>query len=514
MSYTLKQFFQEAQIGGIPDWFGDIVLRHRKIKDFKPRFEQIQDLNMMFVYSNLRSGLFNEQGTGKTLPGQAFAIYHAAKGNRCVCLMPRSLLVQFETNLYFTFQGIEKHIRSEIYHGDKEKRDATVGRWAQFGAPEIALTNYHVFAKEFMLFRHFDYNAMLADESKVLSNPDAAQYMAIQEFLGDEGARYFVPMNGTPAGNTLADLYGNIKMLTPWVYKDRQDFDNKHIIYKRIRVRINNNGNANGLRRRNVNVIEDYDNLDELTENLYLQSRRTEKTSLNLPPLEEIPVPFELSPAHQEAYDQFINERMMEFDDGSILDGTSSAGLRTAAFQSIVRPDILGVNEVSMLFELIETLIEGAGGKVFIMAHYQKTVEALRDYFKALNPAVIYGKTRNIDREKQKFINEPTCKVLIVNFESGGVGLDGLQDVCCTGIVAEPTTVPKQYDQARDRLHRGGQVNPVHMYFPKARGTVFVKAMNDLRKKKNWINSVVTVGQMRDELRGFDDGDEDEVVEF
>jgi SNF2 family DNA or RNA helicase len=512
VGYTLKQFFEEAQIPNIPEWFGEVVLRHRKIKDFKPRWEQILDLNMMFAYPNLRSALFSEQATGKTLPAQAFAIYQAATGNGAVCLMPRTLLVQFETNLFFTFEGIHKHIRAEIYYGNKKQRDEICGRWAQYGRPDIALTTYGMFMKEFMLFRHFEYQCLIADEAKYLGNEDSQTYQAMKEFVGLEGERYFLAMNGTPAGNTLCDLYGNIKFLTPRVYQNRQEFDNLHVIYKKIRVRQKNHGESVRLRRKEIEIVEDYDNLDKLTENLYLQARRTEKSSLNLPPLEEIPVPFDLSQSHMEAYDQFVSERLIEFDDGSILDGTSSSALRVNAFQAVARPDILGLSEPSMLLELIQELIDGAGGKVFLMAHYQKTVELFKAHFHELNPAVIYGKTRHPEKEKQKFLTESSCKLLIINFEAGGVGIDGLQDVCCTGIVGEPTTVPKAYDQARDRLHRSGQVNPVHIYFPKARGTVYVKAMNQLRKKKGWIDRVVTVGELRNELKGFDPEDDDEIV--
>jgi SNF2 family DNA or RNA helicase len=512
VGYTLKQFFEEAQVPNIPEWFGEVVLRHRKIKDFKPRWEQILDLNMMFAYPNLRSALFSEQATGKTLPAQAFAIYQAAIGNKAVCLMPRTLLIQFETNLFFTFEGVHKHLRCETYYGLKKQRDAICARWSQYGAPQIALTTYGMFMREFMLFRHFEYNCLIADEAKYLANEDSQTYQAMKEFVGLEGERYFLAMNGTPAGNTLVDLYGNIKFLTPKVYKSRQEFDNLHVIYKKILVRTKNKGEKTKLRKREVQIVEDYDNLDSLQENLYLQARRTEKSSLNLPPLEEIPVPFNLSQTHMEAYDQFVAERLMEFDDGSILDGTSSSALRVLAFQSIIRPELLGLSEESVLMELIDDLIEGAGGKVFLMAHFQKSVEAFRDRFAKYQPAVIYGKTRNPEKEKQRFLQMDSCKLLIVNYEAGGVGIDGLQDVCCTGICGEPTTVPKAYDQARDRIHRSGQVNPVHMYFPKARGTVFVKAMNALRKKKGWIDRVVTVGEMRNELKGFDPEDEDENV--
>ena len=143
--------------------------------------------------------------------------------------------------------------------------------------------------------------------------------------------------------------------------------------------------------------------------------------------------------------------------------------------------------------------------KVFIMAHFQKTIDLLAERFKKYKPAVIYGKTRNPAREKEKFLYDEDCRLLIVNYESGGVGLDGLQDVCYTGICAEPTTVPRAYDQARDRLHRGGQTNPVQIYLPKPRGTLYVKAINDLRHKKDWIDTVVSCKQFKDELLGADD---------
>ena len=520
MPYTLKPFFQEAQVPVVPDWFGEIILRHRKIADFKPRWEQVEGLNMGFAYPNLRCALFDEQGTGKTLPAQAFAIWQGATGNKIVCLMPRTLLRQFEGNLYFTYEGIHKHLRCEIYHGLPKERDAQVARWSSFGAPDIVVTTPGVFMKEFELFRLFKYQSLLMDEAKYLANPDSKICTAVDIFMGVEGEKYAMVLNGTPAKNTLEDLYGNIKFLTPKIYHGPRHFQNKHIEYKKIAIKVRGmKSTRSDNKMRNIDVIEDYKNLDELVDNLYKQARRVEKSSLNLPPLTEDTVPFDLSEAHKAAYEEFVQQRLLEFNDGSILDGTTSAGLRLAAFQSIMRPEILGVNEESLLLELIEELMLDAGiekggmnpTKVFLMAHYQKTIELLAERFKRFEPAIIYGKTSNPTRQKERFMYDNDCRLLIINYQSIA-GLDGIQDVSYTGICAEPTSVPGDYDQARDRLHRGGQINPVQIYLPKPRGTLYVKAIHDLQVKKGWIDRVVSVRDFKEELLGMHDEEEVELA--
>lgn len=69
--------------------------------------------------------------------------------------------------------------------------------------------------------------------------------------------------------------------------------------------------------------------------------------------------------------------------------------------------------------------------KLVVYAWHRAVVEGLAKEFESKNPAILYGGMTDKAREaaKDKFVADPTCRVLIANIQSGGVGIDGLQKV-------------------------------------------------------------------------------------
>lgn len=72
------------------------------------------------------------------------------------------------------------------------------------------------------------------------------------------------------------------------------------------------------------------------------------------------------------------------------------------------------------------------------------------------------------DDAKKRFVEEAGCRVLLMSLRAGA-GLDGIQHVCRTGVVAELDWAPAVHDQCCGRLDRDGQEHPVSVYFPIAK---------------------------------------------
>lgn len=499
MSYTLRQYFEEAQVSPIPEWFGDVPILHPVwLTPMQPRWHQVTGLNLTFSADYMRSALYDEQGTGKSLIAQAFGIWQGAVDNGTVCIMPPILLGQFRDALLASFPGIEKHLRVEIYRGTPKQRQKLVNAWEQDNWPHIVLMTYDLFRAEWPIFSH--YESLVMDEAKVLGNDENKTYAAIQAFMGRIGDKYSVVMNGTPARTNLRSLYGYINFITPGTYRSKLHFDMKHVVYKKLPVRLA------GDRKREIRVVDHFVNTDELYLNLYKNARRVEKKQvIEIPEKNIIPFKFDLSPAHHEAYTAFVKQKVLIFPDNTILDGTNSSALRNNAMQAVIHTDMLQVAEESAVFEAIEEIFEATGieeTKVFLLAHYQKTVEALAKRFEKYKPAVIYGPTshRN-EAEKDRFLKDPECRIAIANYVSGGVGLN-LQDVCYTAIAVEPTGVPGDFDQAVDRLHRSGQQHQVNVYVLLPKGTVFVPTVATMTRRKTETSGVVSRQQLLAELLG------------
>lgn len=509
IEYSLANYFEEAKVDNIPEVFKEIGIWHPEKSWIKPRWHQITGLNGTFVYS--RYGLFDQMGTGKTLIAHAWVAWHAYYGNRPICLMPPILLEQFRRNFFITFPGIDKHCDMLVYQGTRPQREKIAQKLLAHNGERfpVLLMTPEIFRMEFPLFQKLDCCGAVMDEAEYVSNPDTKTATAISLFMGTYGEKCSVLMNGTPANNDLQDLYGYIRHLTPDVYRSRSQFEYRHVDFTSINVRI---GAKNGTETfKKVRKIEGFRNFKELEANLYKQARRMEKQEvLDLPSLQIIATPVELKGKHKQKYEEFCTAKVMLFEDGTAISGEQASTMRMIAMQAVVQTDILQVEEESAVFAMCDQLVESINPreeKIFIGAYFQKTVERLTERYQKYGARCVYGpnSVKTNMESKDAFINDPACRILVVNYQSGGVGLDGLQKVCSYGIGAEPISVPGPFEQWRDRLHRGGQEKPVVLYVINVLGTIWAKAIKSMHRKEEWNKAVVSGPQLLRELLGEDD---------
>ena len=72
-----------------------------------------------------------------------------------------------------------------------------------------------------------------------------------------------------------------------------------------------------------------------------------------------------------------------------------------------------------------------------------------------------------------RFKSESSCRVFIGQRQAAGTGINGLQDVCSTAVIFEPSWVPGETEQLVDRLDRMGQLDDiVTVYILYARRTL------------------------------------------
>jgi SNF2 family DNA or RNA helicase len=501
--YTLKDFFLEAKMSAeqIPDWFGSVSIVHPDVEDFRPRFHQVTGLNLLFLYT--RSALYDEQGTGKTLPVQAALIWHCEQGNKPIVLMPPILIDQFMESFKETFAGLPDSIQIEAYRGSPSQRNAMLERYANGERPPILLMTPEIFRKEFAAFKKMDFCVLACDECKYWSNPDTKIYTAIEDFIGPVDQKVLIGMNGTPAKNSLVDLYGYVRLLTPGVYRSRIHFYSKHVIEKKVPVRYRKGGQ---LVEQDIKIIDSFRNVEELRKNAFLHARRVEKKDvIEIPEKHIIEFPFRLHPKHAKAYEEFCLARFMEFPDGTAISGEQTATMRQIAAQSVVDTSILHIDEDSAVLDALEELLDELDvgkNKVSIAGYYNRTIELIADRFKDLKPAVIYGpnSSRN-SKEADRFKHDKDCRINVLNYQSGGVGLN-FQGVCHYGIAAEPTTVPGDFDQWTDRMHRSGQKFKTSIYVLSPKNTIWIKMGQSMLKKKTWNKQVVSSDELKKELLG------------
>lgn len=151
---------------------------------------------------------------------------------------------------------------------------------------------------------------------------------------------------------------------------------------------------------------------------------------------------------------------------------------------------------------LVNDILPSIVGKAIIFTHYKHTTlklyESLYEDYKC---AIIAGKDfyknrdTNLETEKKKFNENPECRVIIVQTNTGKYGhtlLGGSsdQDKCHTSIFYENNMNLDDRIQAEDRNHRHGQTHPV-TYIDLVCSVVEKSVIIALQKKLNVAKKVV-----------------------
>ena len=493
----LGKAFHTSGLPYQPGWVDEISV---ELPDDYTIFEhQYSGTNLLGV--NTRAGLFDEAGAGKTMCLQLNALWRISYGNKVLGLMPPVLLKQFHSELHDKFPGIEDYVRCEIFRGTPAQRAKMVERYEIEGWPEILLMTYQLFNGTksrpglWRPMKERDYSVLIADEAQALNNCDSKLHKRVFNYVGGREvdaptSNALVLATGTPSHTRAEDCYGLVRLMSPYAYGSKSEFDRLHLEIKTIKI---DQGEGKVI---SYDQVVGYNNLDLLTVNLYAHSRRVEKRDVapDMPPKIHTPIPLELTPPHKTLYKKIIDERLLEVD-GRLIDLTQESALRQAALQCITNPNKYSDKPVSnVMEEWLDGLLETIGiehTKLFIVAHYNDTIAHLKTYLKQYNPVVLNSTVTNKDHSVEAFKNHSNCRICIAHPKSGGTGLN-FQKVCSNVAVYEAPDSPGDLSQAEDRVHRVvGTDATVNIWMPYATGTLAARKIKRLVKKDYHINRVV-----------------------
>ena len=441
---------------------------------FELRPYQIKEVNDLCVFD--RSGNYAEPGTGKTTMSTHQALHWniSQPGHQWLIVMPPILLLQWELWL-----ASVKHKRTgkapttTVYCGTPKVRKALPL------SSEFILMSYGILKNDFdYLYGYFDRKGLgvIADEATAVKNQESQTHKAVA--LMSEG-RPLQLLTGTPV-NKPGDSYAYIKLIAPGIYRNRRHFDRIHVLEK-----------------------DEYDNtvswqnLDLMAQNMRVQTSRILRREVRkeLPPVIYTPKQYRLDPAHLALYRRIAEERLVEFADGREIDAISAQALRSALQQIIVnwgefandpgcKPGALEIIE--------ETLEEIGDKKLVVVANFRRTNRYLHEALAKYKAVAIYGDISPNGKQAalRSFITDPSCRVILVQPESAGYGIDGLQHVASDMLFVEAPTTPTPFQQVVARLDRDGQLDVVHVRVAIAQGTVQVGMFNNLLKNDELANSI------------------------
>ena len=312
------------------------------------------------------------------------------------------------------------------------------------------------------------------DEAHKAKNPDSQQGKALLS-IDCKGPK--IPMSGTFVLNNPLDLYLPLK----WAGFETHSF----YAYKQHYCTMGGFGGKE---------IVGYKNLDELRSMVSkVMLRRVKGDVLDLPPKVHTIEWVDAYPEQKSLYKDVRDQVRDNIDKVKVHPDPLSEMLRlrqVTGYPGILSSTVTKSAKMDRMEELVEEEVL-VGGKAIIFSNWSEMTNVIRNKLKKYNPAYITGEVGSVQRmeEKDRFQNDPNCKVMIGTIGALGTGFT-LTAAQLVIFVDEPWNRGIK-DQAEDRAHRIGTRGTVRVVTILTRDTVDEGVYNLVQKKGKMADLLV-----------------------
>lgn len=312
------------------------------------------------------------------------------------------------------------------------------------------------------------------DEAHKAKNPDSQQGKALLS-IDCKGPK--IPMSGTFVLNNPLDLYLPLR----WSGFETHSF----YAYKQHYCTMGGFGGKE---------IVGYKNLDELRSMVSkVMLRRVKGDVLDLPPKVHTIEWVDAYPEQKSLYKDVRDQVRDNIDKVKVHPDPLSEMLRlrqVTGYPGILSSTVTKSAKMDRMEELVEEEVS-VGGKAIIFSNWSEMTNVIRHKLKKYNPAYITGEVGSVQRmeEKDRFQNDPNCKVMIGTIGALGTGFT-LTAAQLVIFVDEPWNRGIK-DQAEDRAHRIGTRGIVRIVTILTRDTVDEGVYNLVQKKGKMADLLV-----------------------
>ena len=312
------------------------------------------------------------------------------------------------------------------------------------------------------------------DEAHKAKNPDSQQGKALLS-IDCKGPK--IPMSGTFVLNNPLDLYLPLR----WAGFETHSF----YAYKQHYCTMGGFGGKE---------IVGYKNLDELRSMVSkVMLRRVKGDVLDLPPKVHTIEWVDAYPEQKSLYKDVRDQVRDNIDKVKVHPDPLSEMLRlrqVTGYPGILSSTVTKSAKMDRMEELVEDEVS-VGGKAIIFSNWSEMTNVIRHKLKKYNPAYITGEVGSVQRmeEKDRFQNDPNCKVMIGTIGALGTGFT-LTAAQLVIFVDEPWNRGIK-DQAEDRAHRIGTRGTVRVVTILTRDTVDEGVYNLVQKKGKMADLLV-----------------------
>ena len=439
---------------------------------------EYQKEGIAYALRHKRCILGDQPGLGKTL--QAIGTVTIARAYPCLVICPAALKINWQRE-FKKFAGKSAMILDD---GNKNSWQRYFEQKRQDGSAlcDIFITNYESLKKFFVLAVKPDarltmksitfdprinlFKSVVIDESHKCKSTKTQQSKFVEGIC--RGKEYILELTGTPVVNDNTDLIQQLKIMGRL-----EDFGG----YKNYVERF-----CNGPRKAS--------NLKELNWRLWTSCffrREKAKVLTQLP--DKTRQYIEMDITTREEY------RKAEADLINYLrqykGKTDKEIEKSMRGEVMVRMGILKAisarGKIRAAAEFIHDVIDG-GEKLIVFAFLKEVVLEMKKLF----PEAVTVTGEDNVKQKQAavdaFQNDPECKLIILNYKSGGTGLT-LTASSRVAFIEFPWTF-SDCEQAEDRAHRNGQKNNVNCYYFLGKDTIDEYMYKVIQTKKDIANGV------------------------
>jgi hypothetical protein len=142
----------------------------------------------------------------------------------------------------------------------------------------------------------------------------------------------------------------------------------------------------------------------------------------------------------------------------------------------------------------LEALIDDMGdSKIVVCYEYTETGRLITERIKSMGIGYewFYGGTKDKSASRSRFLEDPQCRVFVMNTEAGGTGNDGLQKVARYMVFYESPTPPDKRKQVEKRIHRPGKTGRSFVYDLVMRQSLDRGILDDIKEGVDCYSAVV-----------------------
>ena len=440
-------------------------------------------------------GLFMEQGLGKTkvVLDTAAHLWAEGKIDTLLIVAPNGVHEQWvREQLPLHLPGFVEY-DALVYQSNHTKK------WQAEANAVMTTSKLRVIAIHVEAFQH-DKGALFArkvldtgrtlwalDESVSIKTPGAKRTKNIQRLK--LLAPYRRILTGTPVTRGVEDLYSQLNFLSEDIlgFNSYYSFRNRFCVTAPIR----------GASSPHAVQIVDYQNMDELKQRMGAYTfRATAADCLGLPERTYMRRAVTMTSEQAKLYAEIRDDFLAQLRSGELVTA-DLAIVRLLRLQQILCGHLGGERIKSNRVDAALAAAAEADGKVVVWARFKEDINILAEAFKTWNPVVYDGRLKQEQRaaEKDRFINDPSCRAFIANQAVGGTGVDGLQRVAHTAIYYSNSFKAVERWQSEARLHRDGQagtVNIIDLFVPRTLDEHLLKV---LAQRQDVANDVLAINE-------------------